>query len=581
MKTIGLWLSVLTLTAAVHNVKPGDDPQYILDRAAAGDRIVFLPGLHQHGLKKHRSILYVDKAIDIALQAGATLKLQDRAAALEKLAEVTTDHGAPKTIDDLIVGGDYDLGLGPTLYSIRIDSTGITGAPDTFSWGHGNTNEFHHEKIPITSDWQTLNHGVQIRFPSKSGHSVGSLWFLSYDGPVAYGVRIGHGTQQDYIDGVRIYGQGTIDLNSQNNVSPSGMVRNINACVLVHGRVRNVAIEGVTLRNTMRSVILYGEHTGEFLQGGATGPGESFDAENISIERTRTINPKGSGYLLGHPSHRGRLSKVRCNYNYMETDTTSIEPNFNLNQYEVIGNVIKSNGRAIHCWRRSTNGLVKDNVRIDDTTGMEVVMVNAPSAWQQPENIVLRDNRNHLSEPLGSWATVGGGINNAALGAYTTVSGGRQNEATAPYSQAQGWQARGKRPGEDALAGGAFARTGDAQASQLVARGLTTGDTPIDLRLAGNTELSIPARATVAYRILLAARSKDGQQQAAFSATGMASVNGGQVVLSGNLASVNHRTDPGLAFTVEGGKSLRLVAHGLPGVPIRWVARVELAEVEF
>lgn len=94
-----------------------------------------------------------------------------------------------------------------------------------------------------------------------------------------------------------VYGRGTVDLNSGNNAEPSGLVKNINATVLVHGRVRNaVSIEGITMMNTMRSVMLYGEHTGKFLQGGAVGP-ESFDAENISIFHTRRINRRGSGYL--------------------------------------------------------------------------------------------------------------------------------------------------------------------------------------------------------------------------------------------------------------------------------------------
>lgn len=397
-------LLATTLHAAgtVHSIRPGDDPQAILDKASPGDKLVFLPGLHRHGLRKHRSLLYVDKSIDIELEAGATLKLADRETALEKTPEITTDHGAPKKIDDLAVAGEYDLGLGPVIYTIRIDSEGSNGAPDTFTWGSGDIFAFQHEKVPITGEWQPLSHGVQIRFENRAGHSLGSLWFVSYDGPESYGIRIGHGTQKEYIQGIRIYGKGTIDLNSANNAQPSGLVKNINAAILVHGRVRDVNIHGVTMTNTMRSVMLYGEHTGKFLQGGASEPGESFDAENISIFRTRTINPRGSGYLLGHPSHRGRLSKVRCNYNYMETATTSIEPNFHLDQYEVIGNVIKSDGRAIHCWRRSTNGLVKDNLRIDDSTGKEVVLVNAPGAWQPPENIVVRDNRNHLSDPIGN-----------------------------------------------------------------------------------------------------------------------------------------------------------------------------------
>jgi len=79
-------------TPAVHPVRPGDDPQAILDHASAGDRIVFLPGLHEHPPNKNRSILYVDKPIDIELQAGAVLKLPDNATALQKDGEITTEE---------------------------------------------------------------------------------------------------------------------------------------------------------------------------------------------------------------------------------------------------------------------------------------------------------------------------------------------------------------------------------------------------------------------------------------------------------------------------------------------------------
>ena len=386
------------LSAEEYLIKPGDAPQEVLERAAPADRIVFLPGVHQHGLGRHRSLLYVDKSIEIELRAGATLKLADNETSLESVAEITTDHGAPKKLDDLSVGGEYDLAVEETVYTITIDGEGKDGLPDTFAWGVGPLFAKKETKIQITGDWQELSHGVKIRFESMTGHNSGSLWFLSYDGRESYGIRIGHGLQTEPIENVRIVGKGTIDLNSTKNVLPNGLVKNINACVLVHGRVRNVHIEGITMTNTMRSVMLYGEHTGKFLAGGEVTPGESFDAENITIQYTRTINPKGSGYLLGHPSHRGQLRNVRCNFNYMETDTTSIEPNFQLDGYEVIGNVIKSNGQAIHCWRKSTNGVIADNIRIYDNTGLPVVVVNSPGGWESPQKLTLRNNRNQLSD---------------------------------------------------------------------------------------------------------------------------------------------------------------------------------------
>ena len=379
--------------------------------------------------------------------------------------------------------------------------------------------------------------------------------------------------------------------------------------------MRNVSVEQITMVNTMRSVMAYGEHTGKFLRGGGTQGGESFDAENIAIIDTRTINPKGKAYLLGHPSHRGRLTTVRCNYNYMETVATALEPNFNLSQYEVIGNVIKSGGRAIHCWRKSTNGIIKNNVRIDDTTGREVVMVNSPGAWEDPEKLLLRDNRNHLSDALGYWATATGGLENRALGAYSGVGGGRRNVAGgelatvvggeenratgrgatvtggvrniagAPYSRAHGVEARATRPGEDTLAAGAFSNPGDAQASHLVAKGLTSGNVPISLSLADEASLLIAEGSTVAYRVLVAARGAGGNTQAAYEAQGLARRDeSGAVSLLGPRVSPIHESDPALNFEVIGDTqrgALGLSATGAAGSQIRWVASVELVEVRF
>lgn len=404
-----LFMSLPSLVADEHQIQPGESPQAVLDRANVGDRIVFLPGLHEHAPGRHRAMLYVDKSVEIELREGSIFRLAPGVCEIEAAGEITTDQDAGKKLDDLEIGGQFDLSkpavdgpeaYGNTIYTITIDSEGKDGQPDTFAWGDGPLFQTPQKKVPITGDWQELSHGVKLRFGSKQGHSKGSLWFVSYDGPEAYGIRIGHGTQKDSIENVRIMGKGVIDMNGTHNAQPSGLVKDINACILVHGRVRNVSIEDITMTDTNRSVMCYGEHTGEFLPGGQTGPGESFDAENITIQRTRTINPHGAAYLLGHPSHRGLLKNVKCNHNYMETGKTSLEPNFNLDGYEVIGNVIKSDGQAIHCWRHSRNGVIADNLRIHDNTGKPVVVVNSPRGWLPPEPPTQRNNRNHLSDTI-------------------------------------------------------------------------------------------------------------------------------------------------------------------------------------
>ncbi|MFM7606064.1 MAG: hypothetical protein ACKO8Z_12830, partial [Prosthecobacter sp.] len=164
------------LHAAEHSIKPGDNPQAVMDRAAAGDKLVFLPGLHQHGLTKHHSILYVDKSVHIELSEGATLKLADDTTKLEIEPEITTDQDAGKKLDDLEMGGRFDL-IKPCIFTLRIDSEGGGGGADTFAWGvfesadnpQGTAKlppsaskfaETPHQRVPITGDWQTLADGV-------------------------------------------------------------------------------------------------------------------------------------------------------------------------------------------------------------------------------------------------------------------------------------------------------------------------------------------------------------------------------------------------------------------------------------
>lgn len=396
-----------------HHVAPGDDPQAAVDRAAPGDRVVLLPGLHERPLGRHRSLIFIDKSLDLEISAGATLRLAAGQTALEPDPEITTDHSA-KAIDDLEVGGTYDLSQGPLLLTITIDGTGggpDDGDADTFSWARGVFGKPAAAHMPITGDWQPLDHGITVRFSSRRGHNRGAFWFVSYDGPASYGVRVGVGVQAEPVTDVRIGGRGTIDMASGANAQPSEMVRDISACVLVHGRVRGVLVEELTLANSMRSVMVYGEHTGAFLPGGGTRGGTSFDAASISILGTRTINPGtagypfGAAYLLGHPSHRGQLTDVRCNFNLMESVTTSLEPNFNLSRYEVVGNLITSRGEAVHCWRRSTDGIVVDNVRLDDTAGRPVVRDNSPSGWARSERLRFGGNINLVSDPIESFGT--------------------------------------------------------------------------------------------------------------------------------------------------------------------------------
>ncbi len=530
---LACWLAVCLASragwGAEYRVRPGDDPQAAIDRAEPGDRVVLLPGLHERPLGRHRAMLYVDKPIEIELAAGATLKLADGQTALQPDGEITTDHSR-KTIDDLEVGGRYDLSRGPLLLTIKIDSSGKAEQPDTFSWAYGVFGQPQQQRVPITGDWQRLAHGIEVRFRRRQGHNTGAFWFVSYDGPASYGIRVGHGTQPSYIENVRIVGRGTIDLNRTGNVQPSPMVKDISACVLVHGRVRNVHIEGITMTNTMRSVMIYGEHTGRFLPGGGVEGGESFDAERITIVSTRTINPGGSAYLLGHPSHRGRLRQVRCNFNTMLSQKTSLEPNFNLDGYEVIGNLIQSDGLAVHCWRRSTNGVIADNVRLEDDRGRGVVVNNAPSGWKASENLTFSGNLNLRSDRLpGEFAASA-----ATMEGHYRLEG-RTNDAAFHVLQ----------PGDG--------------------RGI-----------------ELPDERAV-YRLTRLGRSWDGRAYAAFSARGEVRSGGEGPAIAEDWVWPASRSSREIEMRVRlssDQKRLVLEVRGQPGKEMVWVGRLELRPLD-
>ncbi len=160
-----------------HQVKPGESPQRAIDRAAAGDRVVLLPGLHEHTLERHRAIIYIDKPIELVIEAGATLQLAKGVCKKEAVGEITTDQDAGKKLDDFEIGGAFtgddaskqgEELYGATVYTIVIDKEGVGDQPDTFAWGDGKLFDTPHRQVPITGDWQELSHGVKVRFKNKT-----------------------------------------------------------------------------------------------------------------------------------------------------------------------------------------------------------------------------------------------------------------------------------------------------------------------------------------------------------------------------------------------------------------------------
>lgn len=391
---------VAAVSAGTYIITTADNPQTIFDAAPAGSKFFFMEGVHESGFNNSkRSILYVDKACRIELHAEATLKLADNTTTLELTnPEITTNQGVAKSIDDLAMGGtsNYNGSKGKVDYYVQIATIGAT---DTFVFG--TFDEITQIYTPIgtfncTTTEQAVGDGVKIMFGATTGHTLSSIWFISYDGRESYGIRIADGFNATAIENVVITGTGTIDLNEENNIQPSFLVPDISSCVLVHGNVKNIIIEQLILKGAERKVMAYGDSDGTYLNGGdVTGATINTTVDGITVRDIKVDDPSplGRGFLFGHPSHRGFVKNLKCYSNYIYCRKTAIEPNFNLIGYYVENNIIEgiSDSVAIHCWRHSANGIVRNNVVLN-APDAAAVLINAPGGWNSSVNVVESNN---------------------------------------------------------------------------------------------------------------------------------------------------------------------------------------------
>ena len=182
--------------------------------------------------------------------------------------------------------------------------------------------------------------------------------------------------------------------------------------------------------------------------------------------------------------------------------------------------------------------------------------------------------------------TISGGRNNLPNFIYTTLVGGRNNRANADYSTVMGRNARTTLQGQVSQAMGDFATTGDAQASVLVARNETSDATATELFLDGASErLILASDQTWAFSGLLVARRTDANNESAgWKFDGVIDNFGGAVALVGTPAITSIGDDSGgtWLFSISAddtNDALKLTVTGEVSKTIRWVAKIDLAEV--
>jgi len=223
---------------------------------------------------------------------------------------------------------------------------------------------------------------------------------------------------------------------------------------------------------------------------------------------------------------------------------------------------------------------------------------------------VIAGGTNNVVEVGGTWNVVSGGANNYAgtgyaltipggyynyIGAssdYSTIGGGYDHFVNgAPYSTIPGGrEARTTSYGQMAYAAGFFANWGDAQTSLFVLRNQTTSTAQTELFLDGSaSRMLVPTNATWTFQVLVVARIYSTGNSACFQASGgVKRLTTGTVSFVGTTTptfTVLANDNTGLAVptlvadTANGALDLKVT--GLNAQTIRWVARVQTAEVGF
>lgn len=189
-------------------------------------------------------------------------------------------------------------------------------------------------------------------------------------------------------------------------------------------------------------------------------------------------------------------------------------------------------------------------------------------------------------------AGVGNGILNTASGAGSTVGGGSANTASTTYATiAGGLQSAAYLYGQHAHASGQFLNLGDAQASELLWRILTTDATAnVESFLDGAALRAIvPLNTTWAFLIRTIARSSAGVcamfetkgaiQNVAGTVTLVAAVT--QTVIADGTGGTWGVTANHVVSADNVNKSLKVAVTGAALTNIRWVTHARLVEVNF
>ena len=192
-----------------------------------------------------------------------------------------------------------------------------------------------------------------------------------------------------------------------------------------------------------------------------------------------------------------------------------------------------------------------------------------------------------LTSDLGSWCSISGGFQNT-IGAtnyavFSAIAGGRNNKVEAQACLAAGHGAQALNTnGAFVFGGGTFANVGDAQSTVYVIKIETTNATATAMTSMGSS-LFIPNDATWAFKCLIVARNVNSNtESAAYEVTGCIDRESGGTVALVGTPTVTVIAEDVAAWNVTvsaGANNLVINCTGEAAKTIRWVGRLELAEV--
>ncbi|MEI6901361.1 MAG: hypothetical protein WCL00_15905, partial [Bacteroidota bacterium] len=198
------------------------------------------------------------------------------------------------------------------------------------------------------------------------------------------------------------------------------------------------------------------------------------------------------------------------------------------------------------------------------------------------ESFCFASGRNNLVAGPAAHASGSGnlveGENANATGAY--------NMALAENSRAEGKNAKTYLPGQHSKSSGSFMQIGDNQYTNVILRGTTTTNVPIELLIDENIPFIIEYLKMNLFRILVVAKTDDNASGAAYELKGLVKKDSSQAsttlvgpVTKTILAESSSEWDVNITVDTSQG-TMKIIVTGEPDTTIRWAALVEMLEIQ-